>query len=90
MIFFQTPDTNSANFDAGAILQGGNQKKKKNFFKTKPKTLFFPQMVFKCFDSSPSSNGLMTGCNNPVIQTVKPSKFIQVGTMTTAAWLIAF
>ena len=46
MIFFQTPDTNSANFDAGAILQGGNQKKKK--FKTKPKTLFFPQMVFKC------------------------------------------
>ena len=88
MIFFQTPDTNSANFDAGAILQGGNQKKKK--IKTKPKTLFFPQMVFKRFDSSPSSNGFMTGCNNPVIPTVKPSKFIQVGTMTTAAWLIAF
>ena len=32
MIFFQTPDTNSANFDAGAILQGGKQKKKKKFF----------------------------------------------------------
>ena len=55
MIFFQTPDTNSANFDAGAILQGGNQKKKKlrqnprlfSFLKWSLNvlTLALPQMV---------------------------------------------
>ena len=40
MIFFQTPDTNSANFDAGAILQGGNQKKKKKIFLRQNPRLF--------------------------------------------------
>lgn len=57
MIFFQTPDTNSANFDAGAILQGGNQKKKKKNLRQNPRlfsslkwslnvlTLALPQMV---------------------------------------------